>query len=290
MNETFYISGLYSGPSPSAGLGVARSLRAAFPSAKPIGVDYWAGSSGLHHEVFNATWLKPSWDLIEPELYAQEIKADLDRGAFFLPTLDLEVGWLARTFAPHRRLLSPSPSALARTRKPNPSIVELLPLTMPLSLDLSSTSDEDVHAFYRAHSWRVWLKGLYHEAVAVKNWRELEQERARLRERWHTEHLSIQVHVRGYEESICFTAVGGKLADAVYVRKLGIALAASIADRRLGVAMIAASIATVAVGYLAGSQGWQVEQGLAGFTPAMVAARRCAVFAGWVGSPWPLPW
>ena len=43
MKETFFISGLYSGPSPSAGLGVARSLRAAFPSAHLVGVDYWAG-------------------------------------------------------------------------------------------------------------------------------------------------------------------------------------------------------------------------------------------------------
>ncbi len=56
MKETVFISGLYSGPSPSAGLGVARSLRAAFPSAHLVGVDYWAGSSGLHHEVFDATW------------------------------------------------------------------------------------------------------------------------------------------------------------------------------------------------------------------------------------------
>jgi diaminopimelate decarboxylase len=219
MSETFFISGLYSGPSPSAGLGVARSLRAAFPSARLIGVDYWAGSSGLHHEVFNSTWLKPSWDLMEQELYAQEIKAELDRGAFWLPTLDLEVHWLARSMSPHARLLSPVESALAPTRKPRPSIVELLPFTMPASVDLTTTPDDEVHAFCRANSWRVWLKGPYHEAVAIKNWRELEQERLRLGERWHTDRLSVQAHVRGYEESICFAALKGKIADAVYVRK-----------------------------------------------------------------------
>src|SRR5215467_5416174 len=96
MTDTIFVSGLYSGPSPSAGLGVARSLRAAFPSARLVGVDYWAGSSGLHHEVFNATWLKPSWDLIEEGLYADEVRGELDRGALWIPTLDLEVTWLAR--------------------------------------------------------------------------------------------------------------------------------------------------------------------------------------------------
>jgi hypothetical protein len=46
---------------------VARSLRAAFSSCHLVGVDYWAGSSGLHHEVFDDIWLKPSWDLLEEE-------------------------------------------------------------------------------------------------------------------------------------------------------------------------------------------------------------------------------
>src|SRR5215471_5952719 len=218
MGQTFFVSGLYSGPSPSAGLGVARALRAAFPSARLVGVDYWAGSSGLHHEVFDATWLKPSWDLLEEELYAKEIQAELDAGACWIPTLDLEVAWLARALPPHPRLLSPTEAAHAATRKPRPRVAELLPFALPPSLDLSEC-DEAVHAFARAHSWRIWVKGPYHEAVAVKNWRELEQQRTRLRQRWQTDRLSIQAHVRGYEESICFASIDGKLADAVYVRK-----------------------------------------------------------------------
>src|SRR6266436_4459309 len=127
MKETVFISGLYSGPSPSAGLGVARSLRAAFPSVRLVGVDYWAGSSGLHHEVFDATWLKPPWDLIEEDLYAKEVQAELDQGALWIPTLDLEVAWLARTLATHPLLLAPDEKALAPSRKPRPSVAELLP-------------------------------------------------------------------------------------------------------------------------------------------------------------------
>jgi urea transporter len=60
----------------------------------------------------------------------------------------------------------------------------------------------------------------------------------------------------------------------------GIAVAATLYDRRLGAAMVTASIAAVGLGYLADAPDWQVEQGLAGFTPALVAA---AALRGFVG-------
>src|SRR5215475_4353677 len=61
---------------------------------------------------------------------------------------------------------------------------------------------------------------------------------------------------------------------------VALAAAASIADVYLGVAMIAASVASVGVGYLAGLPLWQVETGLAGFTAALVAAAARCRFAG----------
>jgi urea transporter len=60
----------------------------------------------------------------------------------------------------------------------------------------------------------------------------------------------------------------------------GLAVAASIADRRLGPVMVAASVASVGIGYLGGVPGWQVEQGLAGFTAALAAAAALRRFAG----------
>jgi diaminopimelate decarboxylase len=218
MRETVFISGLYSGPSPSAGLGVARSLRAAFPSARLVGVDYWAGSSGLHHEVFDSTWLKPPWDLIEEDLYAKEVQEELDRGALWIPTLDLEVAWLARTLPSHPLLLAPCEKALLPSRKPRPSVAEILPFEIAPSLDLCA-SDEEIYAFCRAHSWRVWIKGPYHEAVPVGDWRQLEHARTWMKDGWQTDRLSLQVHVRGYEESICLAAYEGQLCDALYMRK-----------------------------------------------------------------------
>jgi diaminopimelate decarboxylase len=218
VKETIFVSGLYSGPSPSAGIGVARALREAFPSARLMGVDYWAGSPGLHYVAFDGIWLKPSWDLIEEDLYVREIRAELDLGAFWLPTLDLEIAWLARAMPPQARLLAPAEVALARTCKPRPTIAELLPFALPPSIDLAA-SDEDVHAFCRVHSWRVWIKGPFHGAVAVANWRQLEDFRAWMGKRWQTDRVSVQAHVRGYEESIAFAAVGGRLADAIYMQK-----------------------------------------------------------------------
>ena len=72
---TVYVSGLYSGPSPSAGVGTARAIRAAFPDARVVGVDYWHGSSGLHHEVFDALWLLPSWEYLDRDTHTKEIRA-----------------------------------------------------------------------------------------------------------------------------------------------------------------------------------------------------------------------
>ena len=59
-----------------------------------------------------------------------------------------------------------------------------------------------------------------------------------------------------------------------------LAAVASLADRWLGPAMIAASVAAVAVGYVAATPAWQVETGLAGFTAALIAAAAVRRFAG----------
>src|SRR4051812_2061342 len=161
-HQTIFVSGLHSGPSPSAGLGVARSLRAAFGSYHLVGIDYWAGSSGFHHEVFDEVWLKPSWDLLEDELYARELAAKLAGGACWIPNLDLEIAWIARAMPGHPRLLAPSQHALAQTAKPVPAVARRLPFELPAALELT-IPDAEIYAFCRDHSWRVWIKGPYHE-------------------------------------------------------------------------------------------------------------------------------
>ena len=61
---------------------------------------------------------------------------------------------------------------------------------------------------------------------------------------------------------------------------LALAAVASMADRWLGLAMVAASVAAVGVGHVAGTPAWQVETGLAGFTAALIAAAAVRRFAG----------
>ena len=116
---TVYVSGLHSGPSPSAGVGTARAIREAFPDARVVGVDYWHGSSGLHHEVFDALWLLPSWEYIDRDAHSKEIRARLDDGAFFISTLDLEIRWLAEAIGGHDRLLVPKMSSLQPRSSPH---------------------------------------------------------------------------------------------------------------------------------------------------------------------------
>src|SRR5215470_19611731 len=128
---TVYVSGLHSGPSPSAGVGTARAIRAAFPHLRLVGVDYWHGSSGLHHDVFDGLWLLPSWDYLDRDAHAEAIRRRLDDGAFFISTLDLEIRWLTEAVGAHHRLLVPKLAALQPTLKPAPLLTDLLPFAVP---------------------------------------------------------------------------------------------------------------------------------------------------------------
>jgi urea transporter len=61
---------------------------------------------------------------------------------------------------------------------------------------------------------------------------------------------------------------------------LGLAVAATLYDRRLGISMVGASIAAVAIGYLGGAPDWLTDQGLAGYTPALMAVAALRGFGG----------
>jgi diaminopimelate decarboxylase len=215
---TVYVSGLYCGPSPSAGLGTARAIRAGFPDARVVGVDYWHGSSGLHHEVFDAIWLLPSWEYLDRDTHAKEICARLDDGAFFISTLDLEIRWLAKVIGGHDRLLVPKLSSLQPTLKPAQSLTDYLPFALPETLPLEC-SDAEIYEFCRRHSWRCWLKGPFHDAVFVADWRTLVSARDALERRWQTTRLFLQAHVRATEESVCIAAYKGEIVAAIHMEK-----------------------------------------------------------------------
>ncbi len=217
MAPKIIISGFYCGPSPSAGLGIAKSLRATWPSAHIIGVDYWEGASGLHDSVLSERLIYPSWDVIDTTLHAQTMR-EFSTDHFILSALDIEIAWMSRALPSSPNLLIPSRAALTYADKPHIRAAEFLPFQTP-SIHIENGDDQALHDFCRSHSWRVWVKGPFHGAQFVTNWRDLEQARMHLAKQGSRAHVSYQAHVRGLEESICFSAVDGKLCAAVHMQK-----------------------------------------------------------------------
>ncbi|MDQ1522932.1 MAG: hypothetical protein QOE47_856, partial [Pyrinomonadaceae bacterium] len=214
-----YISGLYSGTNPQPGIGVARSLRAAYPDATLVGVEYSNRCSGIHWADFDELWLQRPWDELNLDAYAAEIKEVLDAGALWISGVDLELMWLASVFPEgHRNLLTPPTAALRKISKPAVEAHVGLPVSIPTYIS-TETPDWELHAFCRQHGWKVWLKGPYYEAVRTASWDTFERVRTLLARAWSTERLFLQTHVSGYEESVCFSAYRGELAGAVYMRK-----------------------------------------------------------------------
>jgi diaminopimelate decarboxylase len=213
------ISGLYSGTNPQPGVGIARSLRTAYPGATLVGVEYSNRCSGIHWHDLDDVWLQPPWEHIDLDRYANRNRELLDEGTLWISGVDLEIMWLASVFPDgHANLLTPPACALKKISKPAVEAHRGLPVKIPEFIS-TEESDWDLHAFCREHGWKVWLKGPYYEAVRTSSWDAFERVRAILSDAWSTERLFLQTHVTGYEESVCFCAYRGELIDAVYMRK-----------------------------------------------------------------------
>jgi diaminopimelate decarboxylase len=212
------VTGFYSGPSPSAGLGVARSIKQGLPAARIIGLDYWNGCSGLQHEVVDELTVMPSWDVLDRELFAQLIRDKLAAGVPVVPSLDLEIRWLADALPAHPLLVGPGRQALEMTRKPASLIARELGLGVPefLSCDVP---DPGLHAFCRRHSFRVWLKSPHHGAALVGNWRQFAWLRRSFAAAWGEAGLFLQAHVHGHEESLVLIADRGRMIDGLHMVK-----------------------------------------------------------------------
>ena len=214
-----YISGLYSGTNPQPGIGIARSLRDAYPDATLVGVEYSNRCSGIHWADLDELWLQRPWEELNLDTYAADVKEALDAGGLWISGVDLEIMWLASVFPEgHKNLLTPSTAALQKISKPAVEAHEGLPVSIPEYIS-TERSDWELHAFCRQHGWRVWLKGPYYEAVRTNSWDVFERVRTLLSRAWSTERLFLQTHVSGYEESVCLSAYQGELLDCVYMRK-----------------------------------------------------------------------
>jgi len=214
-----YVSGLYSGGNPQPGVGIVRSLRQGYPDATLIGVEYNNRVSGIHWSDLDDLWVQRPWDEINLEAYADKVRSALDEGGLWISGSDLEAMWLASVFPDgHPNLLAPPAGAMKRIAKPAVEAHRGLPVKIPtyVSTDLP---DWELHAFCRAHNWRVWLKGPYYDAARTPSWDIFMAARAALTKVWSTERLFLQAHVSGYEESVMLAAYRGELLSCVSMRK-----------------------------------------------------------------------
>ena len=218
MRKNIYISGMHSGQNPCAGIGIARSLRKAFPEIKIIGVDHWQGSSGLHHEAVDEVLLLPAWKQIDRNRHSDFLKNILDQGHVWISALDVEIYWLAQNFGTHPNLIVPTGSALEMTAKPDVCAMNSLGFKIPDHIS-AFLPDSDIHSFLRMNSWQCWLKGPYHEAKRINSWESFERHRDVMQKEWRTKRLFLQKNVVGSEESICFSAYQGRLLSVVDMQK-----------------------------------------------------------------------
>jgi diaminopimelate decarboxylase len=214
-----YVSGLYAGGNPQPGVGIIRSLRAGYPSATLVGVDYSNRVSGIHFDELDELWVQRPWGELDLTSYVEKVRTALDEGGFWISGSDLEAMWLASVFPDgHPNLLAPPMAGIKRITKPVVEAASGLPIRVPPFLS-TEHSDWDLHAFCRAHDWRVWLKGPYYDASRTPTWDAFTAVRAALAKVWSTEKLFLQAHVSGHEESVMLSAYKGELLGAVSMRK-----------------------------------------------------------------------
>jgi diaminopimelate decarboxylase len=216
--KCIYISGLHSGPNPSPGVGIARSLRDAYPEATLVGVDYSSRSSGLHYHEFDDLWIHRPWDELDLGLLAKQIQNRLGTDGLWISGLDLETHWLATNADAASRILAPPLDALLQTSKPAIPAAAKLPASIPPHITAAASSWE-LHAFCRKHGWPVWCKGPNYGAQLAHNWREALSALDDVAALWSTDSPVLQAHVIGREESVAFCAYAGELLECVHMEK-----------------------------------------------------------------------
>jgi diaminopimelate decarboxylase len=190
----------------------------AYPESRLVGVDYSTRSTGLHAAVFDELWIQRPWSELALDRYATSVSKELAAGALWISGLDLEAKWLAGAVGQHLGLLGPDADTIAAIGKPADRVALELGLLHPPTIS-GMESDWELHRFCREHGWRVWLKAPNYQAFVVRSWVELQQTRAHLQETWGKDHLHLQAHVAGLEESVTFAAWRGRLAGAAHMTK-----------------------------------------------------------------------
>ncbi|HEX8080448.1 MAG TPA: hypothetical protein VF557_09585 [Jatrophihabitans sp.] len=211
------VSGVHSGPNPSSGLGIARSLRLADPGIKLTAVDYSPRSSGLHSDVFDDRVYLPSWSELDTTIWLEQILALVGDEGVFVPSLDLEVELLGSLQWSPERVLSPLACALDLCRKPPVEAARMMGLTTPAAVH--DPDPEAFEEFLHTHGYDVWVKGPNYEAKHVHDLREALSHARSVQTRW-GRGWHAEEHVAGQELALAFAARSGRLRGAALMIKL----------------------------------------------------------------------
>lgn len=219
MKDAILISGWHSDSNPSSGLGIAHSVKEAFPELKIIALDYSSRCTGLYDPLVDERILLPRWEEVDVQASMMEIAAAVNaRNALYVSGLDMEIFAIARELRTldHTSFLLPDEEALRLTTKPAAMLAERLGLCIP-----ETFVHQDIVA--SAHKseimgWPVLVKGRHHEARVASNYRELVSCIRYIEDTWGDTPI-LQRFCYGREECISFSAYRGKLLGAVAMRK-----------------------------------------------------------------------
>jgi len=216
-----FVSGVASGQNPSPGVGVARCLRAAFPDATLVAVDYSRQSAGLAWQDFDEALVRPPWARGRESGHAAHVRRCTAGGAIWISCLDLELPLLAKRLPGRRNVPCPPLSALREAAKPAAAIGRRLGLPLPPSFRVGRASQAALASFCREHGWPVWVKGPQYGALAAWSWYELEPALRRMAAHWGgRKGLLLQAHSEGQDVTIAFAALRGELLGAALLEKL----------------------------------------------------------------------
>jgi diaminopimelate decarboxylase len=209
------IYGVDSTPDPYSGVGIARSLRLAFPSCELVALDCSPQSSGLNWPDFD------EWMVVSDRSHLARLCGELAHNQYLLPCDDDEIYRFAADLRDNKQVLSPTAECVRQLRKPARALARLLGVGVPRSLLLPVTR-RSLETFLERCGPRVWRKGRIAGAEQVKVRSVLSQTDFVTDKVRRSRDELLQAHVEGSLEVLAFAAYRGEFLNGVWMRKQGV--------------------------------------------------------------------
>lgn len=214
--RTVIVSGMHSEMNPSPGVGISRSLHAAWPDLIVFGLDYSTRSTGLNLPELAGAFVMPPLGSVDLETAGNTlVELAEQHDAVFISGLDLESRILASVNP--ERMVVPPVEAFDLIRKDS---LEHLADALGVQAPKTRIVDDVPRASAEAESsgWRMWIKGPNYEANRAHSPWALEEAVSVLESTWGSPVL-LQEDIQGREASYCLAADAGSLLAACRMDK-----------------------------------------------------------------------